>query len=63
MAAELRLNQFERNPLGVSKSMNPPDGIDKFVLVNCADVAIDHDLVCALHYDSALSAMEMLPQR
>ena len=64
IAADLHLDQFERDLAGIGEPMDAADrDVDRFVLVDRADVAVDRHFGGALDHDPMLGAMEVLLQR
>ena len=64
IAADLHLDQFERDLAGIGEPMDAADrDIDRFVLVHAADVVAERDLGGALDHHPVLGAMEVLLQR
>src|SRR4029077_6423698 len=64
IAANLHLDQFERNLAGIGEPMNAPNGdIDRLVFVHVADVIAGRDLSSPLHDDPMFRPVEVLLQR
>src|SRR5437667_9352270 len=64
IAADLHLDQFERDLARIGEPMNAADrDIDGFVFVHAAHVIAERDLGRSLDYDPMLGAMEVLLQR
>src|SRR5947208_1922492 len=63
-AADLHLDQLERNFAGIGEPMNAADrDIDRLVFVHDAHVAAERDLGRSLHHHPMLRPMEVLLQR
>src|SRR6516165_12174294 len=64
IAADLHLDQFERDLAGIGEPMNAPDrDIDGFVFVHAANVIAEGDLGRSLDHYPMLGAMKVLLQR
>src|SRR5262249_976938 len=64
IAADLHLDQFERDLARIGEPMNAADrDIDGFVFVHAAHVMAERDLGCSLDHDPMLGAVEVLLQR
>src|SRR5262249_29336142 len=64
VAADLHLDQLERNLAGIGEPMNAADrDIDRLVFVHDAHVAAERDLGRSFHHHPMLRSMKMLLQR